>query len=124
METRFASSAAVSELLEIHNYLVWSVEVKTFLMAQDLWEIVETTDERPKPENNEAAFKTWTKKNAMALHVIQISCKPRIGFVIRLITSANIAWDTLKELCDIPQSKYEGISLSLNCTCSDILRIK
>ena len=191
METRSASgSAAVSEVLNVDNYLVWSVQVKTYLMAQDLWDIVEGTDKRPepkfveatdeipkpeiveatdespkpeiveatdleiveatdespkpeiveatdleiveatderlKPENDEAALKAWTRKNAMALHVIQISCEPRICFVISQITSAQIAWDTLAIICSKPKSSFTGISLSLSlsCTCSNIIYVK
>ena len=113
MGTRIASSAAVSELLDINNYLVWSVEVETYLEAQDLWKIDETTENRSIPEN-EAAFNSWTRRNAMALHVIRVSCNSSIGFVLRLITTAKLAWDTLELLCKIPQSDYEGISLSLS----------
>ena len=95
METKPASSAAVPEVLyDEDNYLEWSVRVKTYLMAQDLWDIVEATNEPPTPEN-EAAFKVWSKTNAMALHVIQISCGPDTFSDIREITSARIAWDTL-----------------------------
>ncbi|KAM3729276.1 hypothetical protein ACB098_M004200 [Castanea mollissima] len=106
METRTASSAAVSEVLNIDNYLVWSVQVRTYLIAQDLWDIVEATDKCPKQEDDEAAFKAWSKKNAMALHVIQISCPQRICLVISLITSAKIAWETLEAICSIPKSDY------------------
>ncbi|KAL0008035.1 hypothetical protein SO802_009537 [Lithocarpus litseifolius] len=49
-----------------------SVQVRTYLIAQDIWDIVEATIECPKQEDDEAAFKAWSKKNAMALHVIQI----------------------------------------------------
>ena len=57
METRIASSATVSEVLNVNNYLVWSIQVRTYLIAQDLWDIVNTTDECPKQEDDEAAFK-------------------------------------------------------------------
>ena len=158
METRTTSSAAVSEVLNVDNYLVWSVQVKTYLIAQDLWDIVEATvkcpeqedddiveatdespeqedddiievtdespeqedddiveatDECPKQEDDEAASKDWSKKNAMALHVIQISCPQRICHVISLINSAKIAWKTLESICSIPKSDYFGMSLSI-----------
>ena len=113
METRIASSAAVSEVLNVNNYLVWSVQVRTYLIAQDLWDIVEATDECPKQEGDEAAFKAWSKRNAMALHVIQISCPQQICHVISLITSAKIAWETLESICSIPRSDYFGMSLSI-----------
>jgi hypothetical protein len=106
------TSAAVSEVLDIDNYFVWSVQVRTYLIAQDLWNIVKATEEPCKQENDEAASKAWTKKNAMALHVIQISCEPRICFAIGLITSAKIAWETLEEICSLPESICSGISLS------------
>ena len=113
METRTSSSGALSEVLKVDNYLVWSVQVKTYLIAPDHWDIVEATDECPKQEDDEAAFKAWTRKNAMALHVIQISCEPRVCFVIRRISSAKIAWDTLKAICKIDKSDYDGMSLSI-----------
>ena len=94
MEKKPALSAAVLEALNEHNYLDWSVQLKTYLMAQDLWEIVESTSKPPAREN-EAAFKAWNKTNAMALHVIQISCGPDTFSDIREITSARIAWQTL-----------------------------
>ena len=108
------TSAAVTEVLDIDNYFVWSVQVRTYLIAQDLWSIVEATEEPCKQENDEAASKAWTKKNAMALHVIQISCKPHICFAIGLITSAKIAWETLEAICSLPkpESIYSGITLS------------
>ena len=139
METRTSSSGAVSEVLKVDNYLVWSVQVKTYLIAQDLWDIVEATvkcpeqedddiveatDECPKPEDDEAAFKAWRRKNAMALHVIQISCPQRICHVISLIDSAKIAWETLEAICNIPKGLYIDMSLSLYCTCLHILYLK
>ena len=121
METRIASSATVSEVLNVDNYLVWSVQVRTYLIAQDLWDIVEATDECPKPEDDEAAFKAWSKKNALALHVIQISCPQRICHVISLITSAKIAWETLELICSIPKSDYFGMSLSILHVCKHFI---
>ncbi|XP_050281355.1 uncharacterized protein LOC126722236 isoform X2 [Quercus robur] len=78
------------------NYLKWSVRVKTYLMAQDLWDIVEATNEPPTPAN-EAAFKACSKMNAMALYGIQNSCGPDTFFDIMEITSARNAWETLAE---------------------------
>ena len=68
--------------------------MKTYLMAQGLWDIVEATNEPPTPEN-EAAFKAWSKMNAMASYGIQNSCGPDTFSDIREITSARIAWETL-----------------------------
>ena len=57
-------------LRDPNNYLDWSIQVKTRLTNQQLWDIVEGNDEAPKVENDEAAFKAWSGKNAMALGVI------------------------------------------------------
>ena len=94
METKPAFSAAVVEVLKQDNYLDWNVRVKTSLMAQGLWDIVESRNGSPTPEN-EAVFKVWSMTNAMALHVIQNSCGPDTFSDIREITSARIAWETL-----------------------------
>ena len=96
METKPAFSAAVLEVLKQDNYLDWSVRVKTYLMAQDLWDVVESRSEPPAREDD-AAFKFWSKTNAMALHVIQMLCGPDTFSDIREISSARIAWDTLAE---------------------------
>jgi hypothetical protein len=94
METKAALCAAVHEVLDKRNYEDWSVRVQTYLMAHDLWDIVKAP---PKLEGDEATLKGWSKKNSMALHVIQISCGSDAFSKIRKITSAKDAWDTLAE---------------------------
>ncbi|XP_060675416.1 uncharacterized protein LOC107435633 isoform X1 [Ziziphus jujuba] len=86
----------VRELLDKKNYLDWSVGVKTYLMGEDLWDIVESMDEPPKPKDRHA-FKYWRSKNASALHAIQISCNTDAFSKIRDMTSAKKAWDTLEK---------------------------
>ena len=115
MDTRSASSATVSELFNGGNYVVWSVQVKTYLIAQDLWDIVEGTDVQPELENK-ASSKVWTRKNAMALHVIQTSCEPHICLLISQITLAKLAWDTLEAIKNLSKEFRDeclGIFLSL-----------
>ncbi|XP_057989244.1 uncharacterized protein LOC110633868 isoform X2 [Hevea brasiliensis] len=92
----------VSQLLaDGFNYPNWSVCMKNYLMANDLWDIVEATTEAPNPEEAEAEFKAWRKKNAAALHAIQISCMPHILFQIKEISSARICWDTLAKMHEV-----------------------
>ncbi|KAL5568418.1 hypothetical protein UlMin_024993, partial [Ulmus minor] len=86
------STAIVRELLDKNNYDDWSVQVKTYLKAQDLWDVVEA----PIPsETIIEADKDWNKRNAAALHAIQISCSSDTFIVIRRIDWAKEAWDTL-----------------------------
>jgi len=104
------------QVLEEDNYADWSVQIKSYLMAHDFWEIIEATTEPPRQEDDEAAFKAWSKKNFMALRVIQVSCEIDIVFEIIQITSAKTAWDTLAEKYDVPTDADSGLpSLSLNC---------
>ena len=88
----FVPTTIVRELLEKDNYDDWSVQVETYLLAQDLWDVVEA----PIPgETKTEADKAWHKRNAAALHAIQISCSSDTFNVIRKIRWAKEAWDTL-----------------------------
>jgi len=102
-------SAAVLEVLDKDNYVVWSVQVKTYLMAHDLWDTVEATTEPPKQEDDEAALKAWSEKNSTALHVLKVSCGQYALPMIMDINYAKIAWNTLAGL-----SFFLSISLSPN----------
>ncbi|XP_062175092.1 uncharacterized protein LOC133880207 [Alnus glutinosa] len=95
-------------VLEEDNYTDWNVQIKTYLMAHDLWEIIEATTEPPRQEDDEAAYKAWSKKNSTALHVIQISCRPDIVFEITQISSAKTAWDMLAEKYVVSTGAYSG----------------
>ncbi|CAL8118526.1 unnamed protein product [Prunus armeniaca] len=100
VKTVVPADAIVVEVLNKDNYEHWSALVKNYLVAQDLWEVVEATAEPPKPEQEAEAddqFKAWRKKNATALHTIQVSCGPDAFSMIKEISSAKIAWDTLAE---------------------------
>ncbi|XP_048434037.1 uncharacterized protein LOC103947827 isoform X1 [Pyrus x bretschneideri] len=79
------------------NYEDWSFRFKTYLLAEDLWEVVGGTSEPPRPEDGEAEFMVWRKNNAKVLHAIQSCCGDDIYFFIRGISTAKIAWDTLAE---------------------------
>ncbi|CAB4268864.1 unnamed protein product [Prunus armeniaca] len=91
-----SADAAVVELLDSSNYVDWSVWVKTYLLAQDLWDVVEQ-DEEEEEEESDDNFKAWREKNATALHTIQISCGREASSLIRNTSSAKRAWDTLAE---------------------------
>ncbi|KAG2673710.1 hypothetical protein I3760_13G103700 [Carya illinoinensis] len=63
MKTEAALSVPVLEVLDTGNYVDWSVRLKTYLMAQDLWDIVEGTTKPPQLDEDEAAFKVIEKEN-------------------------------------------------------------
>ncbi|XP_050133985.1 uncharacterized protein LOC126610054 isoform X2 [Malus sylvestris] len=85
------------KVLSHDNYEDWSFHFKTYLLAQDLWEVVEETSEPPRREDHEVEFMVWRKNNAKVLHAIQTSCGDDNYFIIQGISSAKVAWDTLAE---------------------------
>ncbi|CAL9014039.1 unnamed protein product [Prunus brigantina] len=91
------SPIANLKLLNHRNYEDWSFRVKVYLLAEDVWDLVEATTEPPKPEDGEVAFKAWRKNNAKALLAIQTSCGDDTYPIIEGITEAKAAWDALAE---------------------------
>ncbi|CAN6571545.1 unnamed protein product [Malus baccata var. baccata] len=77
------SSLIVHKLLNQNNYEDWSLRVKTYLLAKDLWDV--------------RNIKAWRKSNAEALHSIQISCGEDTFSFIRGTSTAKVAWDILAE---------------------------
>ncbi|KAG6667490.1 uncharacterized protein LOC122314630 isoform X2 [Carya illinoinensis] len=107
MTTNILSSTIVLEALRDDNYENWSACIQNYFLAQDLWDMFETTTEPPKPEQV-VEFKGWRKKNAAALHAIQISCGVEILSKIKDISSAKTVWYTLAKLmCQPPNPKVE-----------------
>ena len=90
-------NSIVRELLEKYNYEEWSIQMKTYLLALGLWDIVKKCGVRTPKRHEKAKLKVWTRKNAEALHVIQRSCGEDSFGVIKEITSAKIAWATLAD---------------------------
>ena len=82
--------------------------MKTELKREQLWDIVEGTDEPPKAENDDPAFMAWSHKNAKALAVIKRECCNEFFDAVRRISLAKIAWDTLAAICALPKSKLHG----------------
>ena len=98
MVTNNLSSTIVLELLRKDNYANWSAWMKNYLLAQDLWDIVQATTKPPKQRRDVVGFKAWTKNNAAALHAILISCELDILPEIREINSDKDVWDKLASL--------------------------
>ncbi|KAL6135811.1 hypothetical protein ACLB2K_068036 [Fragaria x ananassa] len=87
------------------NYEHWSFWVRKYLLAEDLWDVVQGTSEAPKPEDGEgeAEYMAWRKNNARALHVITIFSGQDAQSCISDIQMAKDAWNTLAEKFDPPQ---------------------
>ncbi|KAJ6420479.1 hypothetical protein OIU84_027922 [Salix udensis] len=89
MTTNISPTSIVVEVLRDDNYDDWSACMKSYMLAHDLWDLIEPAD------HQEGNSKAWIKKNAAALHAIQVSCSPHILSTIRSIIRPKDAWDTL-----------------------------
>ncbi|KAF8377136.1 hypothetical protein HHK36_030509 [Tetracentron sinense] len=101
--TKLAHSAIVPDVLEKDNYDIWKVCLKSYLLAEDLWDIVNGTESEPNV--TQAEFRTWQVKNAKALHAIQISCGPQILSNIKEFDSSKVAWDHLASTYQLPSEE-------------------
>ncbi|PON87899.1 hypothetical protein TorRG33x02_162780 [Trema orientale] len=100
-----AENAIVSRVLycrirgdnvEFENYEEWRIQVKTYLLGQGLCDvIVKAKAKGSKGLNNYNNKAIWKKKNAAALHAIQICCGSVAFSLIKNITSSKTAWATL-----------------------------
>ncbi|RVW32731.1 hypothetical protein CK203_045555 [Vitis vinifera] len=88
----------VPEELTEENYENWKACLRNYLIGQGLWDVVSGVDPKPGEKGETEAFETWRKKNAMALHAIQMSCGSHALVNIRETDSAKFAWDHLVEL--------------------------
>lgn len=103
MEAIVAPSAIVLQVLNEDNYEEWSVWVKTYLAAHGLWDVIVYTRSELPAESSEAESKALRKKNAQALHAIQISCGQYTFSLIKNVTTARDAWDILLAANQPPQ---------------------
>lgn len=84
------SKPIVRGVLTLENYEDWKVRMKSYLMGQSLWDIVE--GEESEEDLTNAA---WREKNGRALHAIQNSCGSYMFAYIKDLTSAKEAWNHL-----------------------------
>ena len=88
------------------NYLDWSLKVKAILTDQQLWDIVEGTDDPSKAE-----------KNNMAFALIKYSCSwflIDLSYKLGSITSTKILWDALAAICALPKSKLHMLHIGIS----------
>nr|XP_027075250.1 uncharacterized protein LOC113699238 isoform X1 [Coffea arabica] len=100
-----AAIGIVPEELTEENYQEWKRCLEHYLVGHGLWGVVSgeekdpINDERQEyGEEKNQEHEEWKKKNALALHAIQLSCGP--GTYVKLKeahTSAEVAWKHLVE---------------------------
>ncbi|KAM5575619.1 hypothetical protein ABKV19_014531 [Rosa sericea] len=106
--TPVGSNALILEVLDRSNYEDWRSRLKTYLLAEDLWEAVEAIVKPPKLEDDQTDYKAWTKKNAKALYAIQNTCGRELFSFIREIETAKSAWEALEQECKVMQGYDEN----------------
>ncbi|GAV83988.1 UBN2_3 domain-containing protein [Cephalotus follicularis] len=87
------TNAIVPEILTDKNYGNWKVWLKSYLLGQGLWDIIDGT--YVKPVGNQADLSAWRKNNGKAFHAIQICYGADMLTYIRELDSAKAAWDCL-----------------------------
>ncbi|XP_021802627.1 uncharacterized protein LOC110746698 [Prunus avium] len=121
--TTVTSAIPNPPVLNQNNYEDWSFRVKLYLLAEDLWDVVEATTEPPKPEDGEAEFKAWRKKDAKALILIQNNCGSANYSLIFGTKTAKAAWDTLAEKLEPAEEELvllvPQVDLNINPTSND-----
>ena len=92
----------VQPVFDGESYNYWSIKMKTLLISQDLWEIVEEGFEVKKDEKGKDIAETSDekkenkKKDAKALYLIQQSISDKIFPRIIRASSAKEAWGFLQ----------------------------
>ena len=101
------AATVIPTVLNHENYQQWSSRIKTYLLAEDLWDIVEGTDKLPEEEDAEAERKAWKKKDAKALYAIWNSCGDDTYGLIKRATTAKQAWDALSDKLKKPNEPLD-----------------
>ncbi|GKV34323.1 hypothetical protein SLEP1_g42700 [Rubroshorea leprosula] len=81
------------EVLKVDNYEKWRIFMQHYLVAQDLWDVVLSSEMADGEDPRE-----WIKKNAFALYAIKISCGAEMFDQVKEINSAKDAWNALADL--------------------------
>ncbi|KAI3820039.1 hypothetical protein L1987_13895 [Smallanthus sonchifolius] len=91
-----AMAGIVPEVFKEENYEFWKLCLKSYLVGQDLWDVVS----RKASSEEEESSQEWQRKNAQALHAIQLACGSQAYSKFKKNThvSAKFAWEHLAEM--------------------------
>ncbi|GKV34318.1 hypothetical protein SLEP1_g42695 [Rubroshorea leprosula] len=89
--TELVPRMIVPELLKKGNYRRWRIFLEHYLVAQDLWDVILSSEMPEDPRD-------WVRKNALALYAIKISCGAESFDRIEEMYSAKDAWNALADL--------------------------
>ena len=88
------------ELLNQSNYKVWKTCMESYLVGEDLWDVVNRSNTSPPddgPENS-SAYKKWKQTNAKAEFILKRTISSSLFDHIIRCKSAHEIWRTLDQL--------------------------
>ncbi|GKV35254.1 hypothetical protein SLEP1_g43554 [Rubroshorea leprosula] len=101
-----STTVIVPFLLKENNYEDWRIYMKNYLLAQDLWGIIESGDDADfYSSSNDVG--NWGRKNAVALNAIHTTSSADIFAQIKEIKLAKNAWSKLAKMHQEWQSKLK-----------------
>ncbi|KAK4840220.1 hypothetical protein QYF36_002779 [Acer negundo] len=106
----FGFAGIVTEKLTEENYENWKECLKSYFIAQGLWDVVTGKEAKPEDEDETSPkYQEWMRKNAMALHAIQVSCRADTMSKLRGHESAMLDWKLLAEKRYLPVAEGECV---------------
>ncbi|CAI9766969.1 unnamed protein product [Fraxinus pennsylvanica] len=96
LKSNLAVVGIVPDKLTEDNFMRWKICLKNYLVGNGLWGVVSNEKTSQELEKTSQEHEEWEKKNALALHAIQLSCGQAIysKFKKAAIT-AHEAWTKL-----------------------------
>ncbi|KAK3211666.1 hypothetical protein Dsin_016372 [Dipteronia sinensis] len=111
---KFGFAGIVTEKLTEENYENWKECLKSYFKAQGLWDVVTGKEAKPEDEDEDETspkYQEWMRKNAMALHAIQVSCEADTMSKLRGHESAEFEWKLLAEKRYLPVAEGKCVML-------------
>ncbi|KAK1588780.1 hypothetical protein Q3G72_026939 [Acer saccharum] len=106
----FGFAGIVTEKLTEENYENWKECLKSYFKAQGLWDVVTGKEAKPEDEDETSPkYENWMRKNAMALHAIQVSCRADTMSKLRGHESAMFEWQLLAEKRYLPVAEGKRV---------------
>ena len=83
------TSLSMAKLSGSKNYQVWSIKMKSYFIAQDLWSVVQNSSPKSIAEDS-------MSQNSKVMALIILSCEDHIIRLLNPDESASIAWKKLE----------------------------
>jgi len=93
-------SQPVSQKLEGHNYLTWSVQFQVFLRSHDLNGMIDGSEEAPSKflsdESPNPAYTIWFRKDNCVLSWLLASISEKLVSTVYSLKTSKQVWDSLQ----------------------------